>query len=175
MQHLINPYFSFTFIHTSITTMQVKLSVSTSIHTQNEFSFKSLANNKIEIKNSIEMFDEVINITIRCPFGYVEALFPHFRLSHLRELTEDTVSILHEVVEHIVTVYDTTGVWFDVNHEMKDSEGYIVSLANFDWLAYYRGLQAEKVSINQTPKQLLTSNVHESFLPILGAMFNPQC
>jgi len=171
--------------------MQVKFSINPRQSAQFEATeYKSLQNNQIEIKGFVPVSDLCVNIKIVASVKDLQKdnnglEFTSFD-SVLKSYPQAIANNLQALILDLGARGENESAWFDFKFEMSDKVGggifeyHIYTNANdFDWVAYYNSLQAEKSNMllngggfdaMQSVKQ---NNGHESFLPILGAIFKP--
>jgi len=168
--------------------MQVKFSINPRQFAQFEAAeYRSLANAKIEIKGFAPVSDLMVNIKIVASVKELQKDnngldFTSFD-SVLKSYPQTIANLLQALILDLDSRGESESAWFYFGFAMTTKiHGFgeiAESATTFDFVTYYNGLQAEKSSIllnvgGFDALQSVQSNVHESFLPILGAIFNPQ-
>lgn len=168
--------------------MQVKFSINPRQSAQFEAAeYKSLANNQIEIKGFVPVSDLMVNIKIVASVKELQKdnnglEFTSFD-SVLKSYPQTIANNLQALILDLDARSENESAWFDFHFEMVEKiEGFgrvFISAGGFDWVTYYNGLQAEKSNMLlngggfDAMQSVQSNNVHESFLPILGAIFKP--
>ena len=167
--------------------MKVKFFINPRLHARFEDAeYKSLPNAQMEIKGCVPVSDLMVNIKIVASAKEIAnndkgLSFESFD-SVLKSYPQKVANCLSELIQDLENRGESESAWFDFEFEMKIKfpEGAMHQDASFfDFVEYYNDLQAQKSNIllNGGGFDVIMSvkpnNVHESFLPILGAIFKP--
>ena len=170
--------------------MQVKFFINPRLHARFEDAeYKSLPNAQIEIKGCVPVSDLMVNIKIVSSIKEIDSdnNFSYYSFdSLLKEYPQKVANCLSELIADLHNRGESESAWFDFEFEMKVKlpEGTMHQDASFfDFVEYYNDLQAQKSkallasgfdSIMSVKMKLEEDKqVHGSFLPILGEIFNP--
>lgn len=151
--------------------------------------YQSQANAQIEIKRFVTVADVEINIKIVSSIKEIDSdnNYSYYSFdSLLNEYPQRVANCLSELIQDLDNRGESESAWFDFEFEMKVKlpEGTMHQDASFfDFVEYYNDLQAQKSkallasgfdSIMSVKMKLEEDKqVHESLLPILGSIFNP--
>lgn len=166
--------------------MKVKFSINPRLRNKLETSYKSCVGSQVEIQGCANIGDFLVAIRIKSTLSEIQkdnagASFESFD-SILKDYPQHVSGLLYELITDLDNRGESESTWFDFSFSMQTKNGDCTIYENassFDFVSYYNDLQAQKSSMLlngggfEAIISLEQNNVHESFLPVLGDIFNP--